>query len=159
MKYDPFTFARDAKKLLAGASTIIRYDDELQKTSGQNFNIFDILSIGHYEVKTHSPFIGELLNPNGRHCMGDVFLRHFLGILKNDSGLSVHPEKFETAGAKVTLEKFCGDIGRLDIAISDCANKQLIIENKIYAVARDGQLERYLDVEPKPLALVIYAVQ
>lgn len=132
----------------------MHYDDELQKASGQNFNLFDILSIGHYEVKTHSPFIGELLNPCGRHCMGDIFLRHFLEILKSDFGLSQHLKKFETGSAKVLLEKCCGETGRLDIAIADCSNRQLIIENKIYAGDQESQLERYLGINPKPSVLV-----
>jgi len=43
--------------------------------TGENFNIFRILKVESSEVKTHSAFIAELLNPNGSHGQKDTFLK------------------------------------------------------------------------------------
>jgi hypothetical protein len=55
------------------------HTEALLRATGEQFNVFNILGIGHYEVKTHSPMLGELLNPKGRHGQGAMFLRLFLG--------------------------------------------------------------------------------
>ncbi|MFU8894691.1 MAG: PD-(D/E)XK nuclease family protein, partial [Luteolibacter sp.] len=54
-------------QLLSLAGTIRRYEDELTRVNGAHFNLFDVLHIGHYEVRTHSPMLAELLNPRGSH--------------------------------------------------------------------------------------------
>ena len=38
--------------------------------------------MGHYEVRTHSPILVELLNPQGTHGKGSAFLRLFLALLE-----------------------------------------------------------------------------
>lgn len=45
---------------------------------GERFNIFSILRMNRDESKTHSRFLYELLNPQGRHGEGDAFLHLFL---------------------------------------------------------------------------------
>ena len=42
----------------------------------QNPNIFEILKISKTEIR-HSNFLSWLLNPNGSHQLGDVFLKRF----------------------------------------------------------------------------------
>ena len=59
-----------------------RHTDALAQATGEHFNIFKILRVGHLEVKTHSPILGELLNPNGHHGQGAAFLRLFLSKFK-----------------------------------------------------------------------------
>lgn len=51
--------------------------DEIERISGANFNIFSILKLERKEVKNHSLFIYELLNINGSHGKGDLFLKLF----------------------------------------------------------------------------------
>ena len=45
---------------------------------GEYFNIFEVLNLAHYEEKLHTPFITELLNPQGSHGLKDSFLRAFI---------------------------------------------------------------------------------
>src|SRR5688500_17218697 len=46
--------------------------------TGENFNIFRILKVDSNEVRTHSAFLAELLNPKGSHGQKDVFLKLFI---------------------------------------------------------------------------------
>ena len=46
----------------------------------KNPNIFQILNISKNEIR-HSNFLSWLLEPNGSHKIGDVFLKRFLSIL------------------------------------------------------------------------------
>ena len=56
----------------------IRLKHELAaKLTGENFNVFEILGLNTCEVRTHSAFIAELLDPSGVHGQGDTFLRLF----------------------------------------------------------------------------------
>jgi hypothetical protein len=43
-----------------------------------HYNIFDILNIKTAEVKTHTPFLRNLLDPNGTHGQKDLFLKSFI---------------------------------------------------------------------------------
>ena len=125
----------DCLSLLSLAGTIRKYEDALTRATGEQFNLFNILRIGHYEVRTHSPILAELLNPNGSHGQGEVFLKHFL------TELEIHD--FDAASARVDPEVSIGELGRLDIEIKDRNNRRIIIENKIYAGEQERQLERY----------------
>lgn len=42
--------------------------------SGEYYNIFQVIDMTSNETGVHSAFIADLLNPKGRHRMGDVFL-------------------------------------------------------------------------------------
>ena len=88
----------------------------------------------------HSRILRALLDPKGNHGLGDAFLNAFIeqvGI--QDLGL-------DTKSATVIAEPNIGEIvkedGRLDLLISS-DNKAIIIENKINADDRDGQLCKY----------------
>ncbi len=103
-------------------------------SSVDQFNIFSILHKSHDEVKLHSKFIYELLNPNGSHMQGDMFLKLFLkevDILFEMDNVSVYREK-----------------DNIDILIKT-KNKAIIIENKIYTEDHSKQLSTYLKVVEK----------
>ena len=51
--------------------------EELRKR-GESFNVFDILGLSTNEVRLHSAFLAELLNPNGTHGLGSQFLFAFI---------------------------------------------------------------------------------
>ena len=123
-----------SRHLLSLAGTIHHYEEALTQASGERFNLFNILHVGHYEVPTHSPMLAELLNPKGTHGQGFVFLKHFL------VELNVHD--FDAESARVETEVSIPQ-GRLDIVITDGNRRSIFIENKIYAVLQDKQLERY----------------
>ena len=109
---------------------------ERKKYTGEDFNIFEILGIGHLEAATHSKFLGNLLNPQGSHSQGTLFLKLFL----DELGITT----LNTNNAKIELEKSI-EQGRLDIYITDSENTSIVIENKIYAGLQDDQLERYCE--------------
>ena len=78
------------------------HTEALARATGEHFNIFQILRVGHLEVTTHSPILAELLNPKGNHGQGAVFLGRFL-------------EQFEVGGfdadaATVKMEYYVGPV-------------------------------------------------
>ena len=122
--------------MLLRLTQIIRYYDEvLIKATGEQFNLFDILHVGHYEVRTHSPMLAGLLNPRGSHGQGAVFLKKFLK--------HFNIPDFAAESARVKTEACIGMLGRIDIVIEDGNNRSIFIENKIYADLQENQLGRY----------------
>lgn len=107
---------------------------ESQKARGLNdFNIFNILLKISDEVRLHTRFIHSMLDPNGTHGQGTLFLDIFL----DECDLVGH---VNLSSCKVFKEyQF------IDLYITD-GNKHIIIENKIYADDQDKQIERYIDV-------------
>jgi hypothetical protein len=139
------------QNLLTQVSLISTKHDEMLKKTGQNFNIFKILKMESKEVKTHSAFLAELLNPKGSHGQNDVFLQLFIEVVKEDVP-KFDFSKFETSKANVKPEFYIGPTtdtggGRIDILISSGTN--IIIENKIYAGDQPFQLLRYYNFDNK----------
>lgn len=130
----------DIMQLLVVSGNIQRYEEEMMRSTGEKFNLFEILRIGHYEVQTHSPILAELLNPIGTHGQGAVFLKLFL----DEVGIA----DFDPTSAVVQTEVGIGELGRIDIAITDRVGQRIIIENKIYAGLQDRQLQRYREYAP-----------
>ena len=111
---------------------------------GDTFNVFSILGLQSYEVRTHSAFIGELLSPTGSHGCNDKLLAAFL-----KSVPALADFVFNTKNAEVTLEASIGTTnktmtegGRIDLLIKS-GNKVIVIENKIYADDQPNQMKRY----------------
>ena len=59
-------------------SMIKKHHDEMRRLSGEGFNVFEVLGLESSEVGLHSRLIAELINPNGSHGQGNVFLKLFL---------------------------------------------------------------------------------
>ncbi len=70
--------------LLDNVKTINRLNQEILEARGEVFNIYEILNLKTNEVRTHSRFIAELLNPTGTHLKGKVFLVEFKNILQEN---------------------------------------------------------------------------
>ena len=114
-----------------------------RKRRGDNFDIFEILKMSHYEEKLHTPFLTELLNPDGSHGLKDAFLRAFINIANLDVNLDF---KCLSVISEFNIGNKSDDNqigGRIDIFISDRAKNAIIIENKIYAEDQENQLLRY----------------
>jgi hypothetical protein len=111
----------------------------------KNYNIFEILKIQSLEARFHSPFIANLLNPNGSHLMGRFFLDTFLIEL----GLVVDEPLGNWEFIDIQDEMvLTGGYGRADIFIKFRCQAQdfgIIIENKIYAGDQKNQLQKYYD--------------
>lgn len=144
------------KSLLDQASALSKRYKHISELTGENFNIFRILKLESAEVKTHSAFIAELLNPQGSHGQKDAFLRLFIKLF------CFKGSNIDASNCIVEIEKHVGykntegtEGGRIDIVITDQKSKnQIIIENKIYAGDQFGQLLRYSQYAPN--ADIIY---
>ena len=131
---------QNSLQLLRHAATHRQHKEAIQRATGEHYNVFKILGIGHYEVRTHSPMLGDLLNPKGTHSQGDAFLRLFI----TQMGIA----RFDTASALLELEHYIGPVtedsgGRIDIVISNSQGRAIFIENKIGAADQKNQLRRY----------------
>src|SRR5690554_2304270 len=118
----------------------------MAEATGENFNIFSLLQVETDEVRTHSRFIAELLNPNGTHNQGDVFLKKFLQSFPQI-------EDFDTENTRVFVEYYVGKVekekgGQIDILLKDTSGNVIMIENKIYAGEQADQLLRYKNAFP-----------
>ncbi|MCP2044704.1 PD-(D/E)XK nuclease family protein [Pontibacter sp. HSC-36F09] len=138
----------ELKSLLTEVSHISKRYSDLAQLTGENFNIFKILSLQTAEVRAHSAFLAELLNPCGAHGQGDLFLSLFV------EQLGV--QGFDTRTAFAEVEKYTGIInadytkgGKIDILITDGTGKHIIIENKINAQDQKNQLLRYYNFDPR----------
>lgn len=126
---------------------------------GEKFNIFNVLGLSRNEVRLHSAFLAELLNPDGNHGLGDKFLKAFIKDVINDESF-----QFDSASAKPQVEFTIGSInedytkgGRIDILIQDKKQKSIIIENKIDAVDQPKQLLRYYNyIKNNPQYRILY---
>jgi len=134
-----------------------------KRRMGYDFNIFSVMGMERNEVKTHSAMIAELLNPNGSHGQGDIFLRNFLEniakckVLSNDGKEKETLDKWKLrnpiANESVIIMKEksypnvkdFGTDNRIDIVV-EFDNLIMLIENKIDAADQPKQLKRYSDV-------------
>lgn len=100
-----------------------------------DFNIFKVLGIESKEVLM-CRFLGELLDPNGKHGCGDLFLKNFIENVLGDT------IKCDINKAQVVLEEGIDDKRRVDIVIY--ANKTIYpIEVKIWARDQNNQIYDY----------------
>jgi len=144
------------KTLLTAASKAVWQEELLSSKTGQSYNIFEILGLSANEL-SHSLIIAQLLDPNGSHGQGPIFLKAFLETLDESKLLSTEKTEFTCKEsvydnldkAIVTTEfhigaKTADSGGRIDILIR-CENHIFVIENKIFAGLQESQLKRYLD--------------
>lgn len=141
------------KNLLQDVAIIQKKYDNIDEITGENFNIFTVMNMEHDEVYTHSAIIGELLNPDGSHGQGAVFLNLFVEQLKasfNSDENKIELDYFDN----LINDKICERTisignnwdtvtgGRIDLIVED-SKQIIIIENKIYATDQPYQLIRY----------------
>lgn len=141
------------QNLLTQIHVIQKKYDDIAEITGENFNIFKILKLEAHEVKTHSAFLAELLNPMGSHSLKDAFLKLFIEIVVSDDVESkFHLSNFDTMSAVAHVEFYTGQVsdtegGRIDILIKS-QQDNIIIENKIYAEDQPFQMVRYNNHNP-----------
>lgn len=134
------------ENLLIETSKIAEKYETIAKATGELFNVFDILNLQSKEL-IHSAFIAELLNPHGSHYFGAVFLELFIEELnsecrKQNKQISYAVENLQKA--TIYVEKVINNNRRIDIYIQiPKENKNIIIENKIYAGDQEAQLWDY----------------
>lgn len=138
------------KDLLNAVQAKIYLYEKHKELSGENFNIFSIMSMESDEVFTHSAIIAELLDPKGSHSLGKLPLQLF--IKQNFE----EDFEFNFGDVKSLKEVFAGVInedktegGRLDIVVINNVGQIFVIENKIYALEQKNQLLRYKNKYPE----------
>ena len=105
-----------------------------QRAMGKHdYNIFTLFHGFSDEVNLHSNFIASLLDPNGDHYKGDLFLKLFLETCGIDD--------FSIDTGRATVFK---EFKHIDIYMSD-GKKHIILENKVYAKDQPTQIARYID--------------
>jgi hypothetical protein len=148
------------QNVLNQISTISQQFEKIAELTGENFNVFRVLGLSTHEVRTHSAFLCELLNPKGKHGYKDVFLKLFLAQQKEKQkekeAFLTRFSAVDTTNSTASPESYIGFIndagtegGRIDILIKDNKNNAIIIENKINARDQPFQLVRYNNAYPK----------
>lgn len=103
------------------------------------FNVFSLISEKYYLENFHSDILFSILNPDGLHKEGYIFLESFIKYL---SGIKDQKQLnyFDYSNSIVQKE-----VGKIDIAIKDPVSKKaIIIENKINnALDQPRQIPRY----------------
>ncbi len=124
---------------------------------GEFYNVFEVLNLSTDEVRLHSAFIADLLNPKGKHGLGIKPLQEFIRILHIDTEFdenalwNCHVRREYHIG-NLTEDKTSG--GNIDILLI-IDNYLIVIENKIQADDQPRQLRRYYNfVESHPHKLV-----
>ncbi len=131
----------DFEKLFADMSKgymAAKAQADRQRAMGRHdYNIFTLFHDFSDEVNLHSNFIASLLDPNGDHYKGDLFLKLFL------ETCGIDDFSIDTSRATV-FEEF----KYIDIYISD-GKKHIILENKVYAKDQPTQIARYIEAIKK----------
>jgi len=149
------------QNLLTHVSAIGKKYENIAEITGENFNVFKILRFTTNEARTHSAFLAELLNPNGSHSKGKVFLVEFIEMLKtkplgctDNNNENFFKSEFNIENRiKVKVEHKIGNTsesegGYIDILLTDNLQHKIVIENKIYATDQKSQLLRYHKFAP-----------
>ena len=126
-------------ELIEKIKILNHYQKKIKELSDENFNIFSICGVNHYE-NTHSSILAELLSNNSSHRFGNKFLEVFFDTLKRENILADN-FYFSLTNVKI-IREYSTPFGRIDILIKN-DNQCIIIENKIYADDQFEQLKRY----------------
>lgn len=116
----------------------------LDKRLASSFSLFPYIAPNENRI---SEIIRDLLDPNGNHGQGDIFLQKFIEIIEK-------PEFYESGDhAFIRIEEHTTSIEnnkrRIDILIEIKRNNQhhagIAIENKPWAIDQNKQLDDYSD--------------
>ena len=122
-----------------------KYEEKLRKNTSK-FNIFEITRINHLETRM-SFFLCELLNKNGTHCMGTIYLKQFF---KDVLTLNTDDDELEKTDIRCQ-EKEHTDDGRekrIDMVILT-PYRYLPIEIKVNASEGENQCYDYFRISEK----------
>ena len=129
---------------LSGYGSLKNIVKAIDRKEARGFNIFNILNIRFSEIKAHTPFLKNLLNPNGSHGQGGLFLNSFIQELIPQEKRK-HFELNNFSNYNIIEEKPIHN-GRIDIYIHSLDPKRkfnIIIENKLFAGDQQDQIKRY----------------
>jgi hypothetical protein len=129
----------------------IRSDTHARATH-ERFNVFTTLLSESDEVRLHTRFLYCLLDPNGRHDCGPLFLNLFFTTLEEMPGVNHEGElaRLEIPPSarawNAYKEVSCPGHGQIDLLLERQDDRfALVIENKIHAVEQPFQLASYAE--------------
>ena len=125
-------FFNELAPRLEAARTVER---ELDRQLARQFNAFDYLRPDELRL---SKMIGDLLDPEGPHGQGRVFLCLLLKRMRFDYGADLR-------NIRVDVERLTENQRRLDVAVDIDGQYCLAIENKPFAGDQKDQIKDYLD--------------
>lgn len=136
------------EKLISEVLQVMKTAEQQRAVTGEAFNIYKVAGIDHDEVKT-CRVIYELINPNGAHYQGNVFLRMFIkDVLNQDFS------EDEIKSARVFREYHIPDTKdsdndrRIDLVVQT-KDRFIPIEVKLYAEDQDTQCKDYYEFAKK----------
>lgn len=137
-------FRTDFRRLQVGSEDVLAQAAAERRLTASTFNIFQVLDRTYDEVRTHSRFLANLLDPQGSHSQGSMFLEIFLR--QNKDAFPNAPELCDPLpadGWEVKTE-WSMAYGAMELVISSSRLGYLcIIENKLLAGEQPDQLARY----------------
>lgn len=129
--------------------TTVRSDERARATHGR-FNVFTTLLKAHDEDRLHTGFLHGLLDPQGLHDCGPLFLNLFFETLKEKPPVGHEGEEAVAdvqkvkSGWTVSKEIRKQPFGEIDL-LFEGPKMGIVIENKIWAGEQEKQLKRYSD--------------
>ncbi len=108
------------------------------------FNVFSVLGLSRFEVRTHSAMLAQLFNPKGSHGQQFIFLNSFIDLCgRKYPDFPLPFDNIDSGHWNIVVEKIIPE-GRIDILIqSPDLGCVFVIENKIDALEQEQQLSRY----------------
>lgn len=136
------------EKLISEVLQVMMAAEQQRAVTGEVFNIYKVAGINHDEVKT-CRVIYELINPNGSHYQGNIFLKMFIrNVLNQDFS------EDEIKSARVFREYHIPDTKdsdndrRIDLVVQT-KDRFIPIEVKLYAEDQDTQCKDYYEFAQK----------
>lgn len=132
------------EKLISEVLQVMKDAERQRAVTGEAFNIYKVAGIDHDEVKT-CKVIYELINPNGTHYQGNVFLKMFIKDV-----LHLNFSEDEIKSARVFREYHIPDTKdsdndrRIDLVVQT-TDRFVPIEVKIYAEDQNTQCKDYYE--------------
>ncbi len=121
--------------------------EERAKATHERFNVFTTLLSASDEVRLHTRFIHNLLNPSGTHDCGRLFLDLFFDTLAeipplDHEGIPANWQPLPQTTMWKSHKEASVSEGQIDLLL-EAACCGIAIENKIHAGEQAGQLTRY----------------
>ena len=131
------------RSLLLSVSADMKSQESISYNSKSEYNIFHILEVTEKEV-VMCRFLTDLLNPEGQHGCGTLFLKSFFGDVLNENRIN----DTLLAHTDVIKEFPIDNERRIDIVIYN-TYFFIPIEVKIYAGEQEGQCYDYFEYAKK----------
>ena len=106
----------------------------------KNPNIFEILRISKNEIR-HSNFLSWLLDPNGSHKLGDIYLKRFLREVFSSSKFE-DIDQIDVEGLNLSDVEIRREWKNIDLLIH-LEDVIVCVENKVLSSEHSNQLSRY----------------